>query len=228
MKIKLQYWCIVLLFTVGIALTVVFLNNSWSLLGLIFIGGGIIIFFIYFEQRWIKREYLKAGLIATLILAIVYGILEYVFFDATWNNWFKISEWFVAVFGDKYYYWAFMTIMNFTIVFFVSRKSIGLSLISIPLFAVNEDLFYWISKSIHEGGWVFPVGNWFDVRFPFLQGLGEPIYAFPYWPRFYLVGWILVSLLLVIQFKNFQSEKFLLAMGFFIYGSFLCILLCPI
>ncbi|MHA1132331.1 MAG: hypothetical protein ACTSQQ_16210, partial [Candidatus Helarchaeota archaeon] len=137
-------------------------------------------------------------------------------------------DWFVAAFGDKYYYWAFMTILNFTIVFLVSRKSIALSLASIPLFAVNEDLWYWITKSIHESHWVFPVGNWFDQRFPFLHGLGEPTYAFPYFPRFYFVGWILVSILLIIQLKNLQREQFLLGLGIFIYATFLCMFLVPV
>jgi hypothetical protein len=188
-----------------------------------FSAGGIIIFFMYFEQRWIKREYLKAGLYATLILATVYGILEYVLLDATWNNWFKISDWF----PNKYWYWGFMTILNFTIVFIISRKSIGLSIASIPIFAVNEDLLYWISKSIHEARWVFPVGNWFDQKFSFLQGLGEPTYSAPYFPRFYFVGWILVSILLIIQLKNLQGEEFLIALGFFVFASFLCVILVP-
>ena len=223
MRNSLQYSCCLILLAIGIAILISTINTILSLLGLMFIGGSIILFFIYFEQRWIKKKYLKYGLLATILLAIVYGILEYFFFDATWNNWFKISNWFVNVFGDKYYYWAFMTVLNFTIVFVVSRKSIALSLASIPLFAVTEDLWYWISKSIHEGHWVFPVGNWFDDLFPFLQGLGEGINSFPYWPRFYFVGWVLVSILLIIQFKDLQGSKFLIALGYFVWASFLFI-----
>jgi hypothetical protein len=220
MKLSLQNQCVIILIALGFLITIAFLNTFWSLLGFMLIGGGIILFFIYYEQRWIKREYLKRGLIATTLFAIIYGILEYIFFDATWNNWFKISDWF----PDKYYYWAFMTILNFLIVFAISRKSIALSLSSIPLFAVNEDLWYWITKSIHEARWVFPVGNWFDARFPFLQGLGDPIYQFPYWPRFYFVGWILISILLIIQFRNAQGFKLLIGVGFFLFASLLCIL----
>jgi len=219
MQLSLQNKCCLMLLGIGIAILIPTFNTVWSLFGLMLIGGSGIIFLIYYEQKWIKREYLITGLIATIILAIVYGILEYIFLDATWNNWFKISDWF----PDKYYYWAFMTVLNFTIVFVVSRKSIALSLASIPIFAVTEDLWYWITKSIHEMRWVFPVGNWFDVKFPFLQGLGEPIYSFPYWPRFYFVGWILVTLLLIIQFKNLQGSKFIIALGFFVWASFLCL-----
>ncbi len=228
MSITLQNKFVIFLLGIGIVISILFMNSMWLLLGFMFIGGSAILFFIFFEQRWIKREYLIHGLIACIVLAIVYGILEYVLFDSTWNNWFKISDWFVHLFGDKYYYWAFMTILNFAVVFLVSRKSIALSLASIPLFAVNEDLWYWITKSIHEARWVFPVGNWFDQEFPFLQGLGEPAYAFPYFPRFYFVGWILISILLIIQLKNLQGERFVIAVGFFIYASLLCMLLVPV
>lgn len=224
MPVKLQYKCCLILLAIGIVIAVLTIKTVWSLFGLMLIGGSIILFFVFFEQRWIKREYLKIGLIASIVLAIAYGILEYIFFDATWNNWLKISDWFVAVFGDKYYYWGFMTLLNFTIVFIFSRRSLALSLASIPLFAVNEDLWYWITKSIHEGHYVFPVGNWFDTRFPFLQGLGEPIPIFPEWPRFYFVGWILVSILIVIQLKNLQGRKFLIGLSVFVAASALCLL----
>ncbi len=212
------------IFGCGLCIALIFSNSYLVLLGYMFVGGGGILFLMNFERRWVKRNYLKKGLLATIVLAIVYGILEYIFFDSTWNNWFKISDWF----PNKYYYWGFMTILNFTLVFLISHKSIGLSLASIPLFAVNEDLWYWITKSIHELRWVFPVGNWFDQRFPFLQGLGDPIYSFPYWPRFYFVGWILVSILLIIQFKNLQGGNFLIGVGGFVYASCLCLLLIPV
>ena len=204
------------------------------------IGGALILFIVYFEQRWIKREYLKVGLIATIVLAIAYGVYEYILFDATWNSFFDIGRWFedgititigdwsIFLFGDKYYYWGFMTILNFTIVFIFSRKSVGLALSSIVLFAVNEDFTYWITKSVHELRYVFPVGNWFDTRFPFLQGLGEGIPVFPEWPRFYFVGWILLSIILVIQFKNLQGQKFLIAVGIFVGAAVFCTFLAII
>jgi len=176
------------------------------------------------EKKWIDSKYLKYGLLATIVFAIVYGILEYILFDATWNNWFKISDWFPS----KYYYWIFMAVLNFSIVFIVSRKSLALSIMSIPLFSVNEDLCYWITKSIHEGNYVFPVNNWFDQMFPFLRGLGEPIPFFPSWPRFYFVGWILISILIIIQFKNLEEKKFLALFGVFIGASLCCLFIVPI
>ena len=224
MHLTLQSKCCLILLASGFVIVIPTLNTVWSLFGLMLIGGAIILFLIYYEQRWIKREYLKNGLTASIILAIFYGVYEYIFFDATWNKFFHVADWFVQVFGDKYSYWAFMTVLNFSIVFVFSRKSLALSLSSIPLFAVNEDLWYWITKSIHELRYVFPVGNWFDQRFPFLQGLGEPLPILPEWPRFYFVGWLLVSILLVIQFKNYQERKFLLALSIFIAASALCVL----
>jgi len=218
-KIKLQYLISIILLVLGIILELIFFNTIWSLLGLMFIGGGTILFTIYFEQKWVKKEKLKWGLIATIVFAIIYGILEYILFDSTWNNWFKISDWF----PDKYYYWAFMTILNFSITIIVSRGSVALSLSSIPLFAVNEDLWYWISKSIHELNYVFPVNNWFDQRFPFLMGLGNHIPFFPYWPKFYFVGWLLLSILIFIQFKNLKGKKFLISMIIFVITCFVCI-----
>jgi hypothetical protein len=223
-KIKLQYLVSIILIFIGIIITIFLLNSLWLLLGLMFIGGGIIIFFSYLEQKWVKKKYLKWGLLATIIFAIVYGILEYILFDSTWNNWFKISDWF----PNKYYYWAFMAILNFSITILVSRGSLSLSLSSIPLFAVNEDLWYWITKSIHELEYVFPVKNWFDQKFSFLQGLGEPIPFLPYWPRFYFVGWLLISILIVIRFKEFKDKKFLYSTIIFIGSCFLCLFLVPI
>lgn len=228
MELSLQNKCCLILLGIGIAIVIPTFNTVWALLGIMFVLGSVLIFFIYFEQRWIKREYLKWGLIATIVLAIVYGILEYLLFDATWNNWFHIANWMESVFGNKYAYWGFMTILNFTIVFLVSRKSLALSFASIPLFAVTEDLWYWITKSIHEVNYVFPVNNWFDDWFPFLQGLGEEIPIFPYWPRFYFVGWILVAILLVIQFKNVQDKKFLITFSVFIGASVGCLFLAII
>ncbi|MHA1264402.1 MAG: hypothetical protein ACTSRS_04125 [Candidatus Helarchaeota archaeon] len=206
-------------------ITIVFNDMVWALLGLMFMGAAIILFFIYFEQRWVKREYLQTGLWATIVLAIAYGVYEYIFFDAGWNKFFHLADWFVAVFGDKYYYWGFMTILNFSVVFLFSRKSIALSIAAIPLFAVNEDLWYWITKSIHELRYVFPVGNWFDTRFPFLHGLGEPLTGFTEFPRFYFVGWILVSILLFIQFRNLHDRAFLIALTAFTAASFFCVFL---
>lgn len=222
MQLSLQTKCCLILFIGGLIIAIPLIEMVWSLFGLMLIGGAIILFFIYFEQRWVKREYLKFGLIATIVLAVSYGILEYLLLDATWNTYFHLGNWFESVFGDKYYYWGFMTILNFTIAFIFSRKSLALSLTSIPLFAVNEDLWYWITKSFHELRYVFPVDNWFDDRFPFLQGLGEPLTGFTEFPKFYFVGWILVSILLIIQFKNYQGTKFLIALGIFIITSALC------
>lgn len=222
-KIKLQYLVSIILIVIGIIITIFLFNSLWLLLGLMFIGGGIIIFFSYLEQKWVKKKYLKWGLLATIIFAIVYGILEYILFDSTWNNWFKISDWF----PNKYYYWAFMAILNFSITVLVSRGSLSLSLSSMPLFAVNEDLWYWITKSIHELEYVFPVGNWFDQKFSFLQGLGEPIPFFPYWPRFYFVGWLLISILIVIRFKEFMDKRFLYLTIIFIGSCFLSLILVP-
>lgn len=222
MQLSLQNKCVVIMIGIGLLIAIPLFNTFWSLLGLMLIGGGIIIFFIFYEQKWIKREYLISGLLANIILAIAYGVYEYLFFDATWNDFFVISEWFPG--PDKYFYWGFMTLLNFTVVFIFSRKSIALSLASVPLFAVNEDLWYWITKSIHETHYIFPVGNWFDDRFPFLQGLGEPLPVMPYFPRFYFVGWILISILLIIQFKNLEGRKFLLALAAFITASSLFLL----
>lgn len=220
-KIKIQYIISIFLIIFGIFITIPLLNTPWSLLGLMFIGGGIIIFFSYFEQKWVKKSYLKWGFLATIIFAIVYGILEYIFFDATWNNWFKISDWF----PNKYFYWAFMTILNFSIVILSSRGSLALSLSSIPLFAVNEDLLYWITKSIHEFNYVFPVQNWFDQKFPFLQGLGEAIPIPPFFPKFYFVGWILISILLVLKIKKLKGRKFIFTLIVFIICCILSTLL---
>ncbi len=228
MSLSLQYKSCIILVTVGLAIAIPLFQTIWSLFGLMLVGSALILFFVYFEQRWIKREYLKRGLIATIILAIFYGVYEYIFFDATWNSFFDIGLWFEQVFGDKYYYWGFMTILNFTIVFIFSRKSVGLALSSIVLFAVNEDFTYWITKSVHELRYVFPVGNWFDTRFPFLQGLGEGIPVFPEWPRFYFVGWILVSIILVIQFKNLQGQKFIIAVCIFVGAAVFCTFLAII
>ncbi|MHA1786131.1 MAG: hypothetical protein ACTSVY_09965 [Candidatus Helarchaeota archaeon] len=223
-EMKLQYKCsLALIFTGSISL-IFFWNNPWLLLSLMFILGGFLILIIYLEKKWIKQEYLKYGIIATIALAVVYGMLEYVLFDSTWNNWFKISDWF----PDKYYYWIFMALLNFSIVFIASRKSLALSAMAIPLFSVNEDLWYWISKSIHQGTYVFPVSNWFDVKFPFLHGLGEPIPFLPFWPRFYFVGWLLISILIVIQLKNLEDKKFLIALGIFVGACFSCMLLVPL
>ncbi len=225
---RVQYKCCLILSAIGIAIFFLTVDTVWSLFGIMLVAGSLILFFVYFEQKWVKREYLKNGLIASIILAIIYGIFEYLFFDAKWNDFFRISEWFIVTFGDKYYYWGFMTILNLSIVLIFSRGSVALGLSSIPLFAVNEDLWYWITKSMHELEYVFPVGNWFDTRFPFLQGLGEPLPIFPEWPRFYFVGWILVSIILVIQFKNYQNRKFLIALSIFIAASALCVLLAII
>ncbi|MHA1310527.1 MAG: hypothetical protein ACTSQO_06320 [Candidatus Helarchaeota archaeon] len=223
-QIKLQYKISIILISTGLIISIILFNTFWSLLGLMFIGGGLILAIIYYEQKWIKRKYLKWGLTGTLIFSIVYGILEYTLFDSPWNNYFKISDWF----PDMYYYWAFMTILNFSIIIIASRGSIAMSLSSIPLFATNEDLWYWLSQSIHELNYVFPVSNWFDKRFPFLRGLGEPLPFFPYFPRFYLVGWILISILLIIQFKNLQGKKFIISILCFITACFGCLLLIPV
>ena len=93
MQLSLQNKCCLILLAIGIVIFVLTLNTVWMLLGLMLGLGSILIFIIYFEQRWIKREYLKWGLIATIVLAIVYGILEYFLFDATWNTWFNIADW---------------------------------------------------------------------------------------------------------------------------------------
>jgi len=223
LKWKIQYISSLLMILIGILIYFVLYQTIFTLLGIMLAVGGLIICISYAEQKWVKRKYLKWGLLSTVIFAIVYGILEYVFFDSTWNNWFKISEWFPS----KYYYWGFMAILNFTIVIITSRGSFALSITAIPLFSVNEDLFYWISKSIHEMTYVFPVDNWFDTKFPFLKGLGEPIPVMPYWPRFYFVGWILVSALLIIQLKKYEGKKFIVALIVFITLSFLCLLLVP-
>ncbi|MBD3229312.1 MAG: hypothetical protein GF329_14100 [Candidatus Lokiarchaeota archaeon] len=223
-KLKIQYICSFILIIIGIIIAIIFSNSFLSLLGYMLVAGGIILSIIYLEQKWLKQKYLKWGLIATISFAVIYGILEYVFFDATWNNWFKISDWF----PNKYFYWAFMTILNFSIVILASRGSLALSLSSIPLFAVNEDLWYWITKSIHELNWVFPVPNWFDEKFPFLHGLGGAISIPPFCPKFYFVGWILVSILLLLMFKKLKGQKFLICLVVFIscslFSTFLVII----
>lgn len=221
-RLLLQYKCSILLIGIGIGILIPFYNTFLSLLGVMFMGGGFILFLIYYEQKWINRKYLKWGLIAAILFSIVYGILEYVLFDSTWNNWFKISDWF----PNRYSYWIFMAMSNFIIVFIASRKSIALSLMSILIFIFNEDLWYWISKSIHELNYVFPVYNWFDEFFP-LQGLGEPIPIFPYWPRFYFVFLILISIVIFVQFKNLEGKKFLITLAIYIGACFLCLLLVP-
>ncbi len=217
-----QYKCSIILFGIGIGILIPFYNTFWSLLGVMFMGGGFGIFLIYYEQKWINRTYLQMGLIATILFSIVYGILEYLFFDTDWNNWFQISDWF----PNKYFYWTFMTISNLIIVFIASRKSIALSLLSALAFMVNEDLWVMISKSLHEFNYAFPVYNWYDDFFP-LQGLGEPIPIFPYWPRFYFVFLILISILIFVQFKNLEGKKFLITLAIFIGACFLCLLLVP-
>ncbi|MHA1312521.1 MAG: hypothetical protein ACTSRB_01265 [Candidatus Helarchaeota archaeon] len=223
-ELKLQYKCAIVLILTGVIIIIFAWYSFLVLSGLILFCGGAIIIGIYLENRWIKPEYLKYGLIATTSFAIIYGILEYIFFDATWNDWFKIS----ALFPNKYFYWIFMTILNISIVLLASRGSGALAMISVPLFSVNEDLLYWITKSFHEIHWVFPVKNWFDEKFPFLQGLGNPIPFFPFFPRFYLVGWILCSILIVMQFKNLEGKNFLICFGIFIGASIFCGLILPL
>ncbi|NVM01710.1 MAG: hypothetical protein HWN67_05220 [Candidatus Helarchaeota archaeon] len=197
-------------------------GTFWSVAAILIMAGGFVIFLIYYEKPWIEKKYLKRGLIFTLLFAIVYGILEYVFFDATWNYWFKISAWFPS----KYLYWVFMAVLNFSLVFIISKKSIALGFLSVPLFSVNEDLWYWITKSIHNGIYVFPVPNWFDQRFP-VYGLGEPIPFFPFWPRFYFVLWTLITILLFIQFKDLENKKLLISVCIFCGTSFIFLLLIP-
>lgn len=184
--------------------------------------GGCAIFLIYYERKWIKLEYLKISLLATLLFAVIYGILEYMLFDSKWNNWFKLSK----MFPTKYGYFIFMALLNFSLVFFLSKKSLALSILSIPLFSVNEDLSYWLTKSVHTGRYIFPVPNWFDLRFD-IFGLGEPIPFFPYWPRFYFLGWILIAILLIILFNEFNDKKFIIIVGIYCGCSFLCLLLIP-
>ena len=220
MQLSLQYKCCLILAVVGLAITIPLINTVWSLFGIMLICGAFLLLFMYFEQRWIKSEYLKWGLMATMLYALIYGVLEYTLFHSPWNNWFRLSEWF----PNMGYYWAFMAVTNFAITFLASRKSLALAFASIPLFSVNEDLWFWISQSIHEARYVFPVGNWFEDSFPFLQGLGEPIGIFPFLPRFYFVGWILLSILFVIQFKNLQGRKFLIFLGVYVLASALCLL----
>ncbi|MHA1377918.1 MAG: hypothetical protein ACTSRG_06015 [Candidatus Helarchaeota archaeon] len=222
MNLKLQYKFVLLLIISGSVLYIFSFKTFLSLFAIMLTVGGSAIFLIYFEKRWIEQKYLIRGLVSTLLFAVVYGILEYVFFDATWNYWFKIS----SLFPSKYFYWIFMAILNFTLVFYFSHKSIALSTLSIPLFSVNEDLWYWITKSIHNGTWVFPVPNWFDQRFS-IFGLGEPIPFFPFLPRFYFVGWFLIGILFYIQFKNLEGRKFIISVGIYCVFSFLCLLLVP-
>ncbi len=222
MKISLQNKCAMILILSGTAMVLITFWTTLSILGMLLAAGGLGIFLIYHEKKWIDSKYLKNGLIFTLLFAIIYGFLEYFFFDATWNYWLKISAWFPS----KYLYWVFMASLNFTLVLITSRKSLALSFLSVPLYSVNEDLFYWIAKSIHNGKYVFPVPNWFDQRFP-IFGLGEPIPFFPFWPRFYFIGWILITILLYIQFKNLEGKKFLIVSGIFCICSLFSLLLMP-
>jgi len=222
MKISLQYKWALILMIFGAILFISTLSIFWSVAGIALAAGGLGILLIYLEKKWIEHEYLKNGLIFTLLFAIIYGILEYIFFDSTWNYWFKIS----AFFPNKYFYWIFMAVLNFSLVFIFSHKSFALSIMSIPLFSVNEDLWYWITKSVHNGIWVFPVPNWFDQRFS-IFGLGEPIPIFPFFPRFYFVGWILIGLLIFIQNKNPEDKEFSIFVLVYCICSFACLLLVP-
>ncbi len=222
MELKLHIKIAFLMMLFGGIFFIIAFNTFWSVAGILILAGGFGIFLIYYEKPWIEKKYLKKGLIFTLFFAIVYGILEYVFFDATWNYWFKISAWFPS----KYLYWVFMAVLNFSLVFVISRKSIALAFLSVPLFSVNEDLWYWITKSIHHGIYVFPVPNWFDQRFP-VFGLGEPIPFFPFFPRFYFILWSLIVILLIIQFKDLENKNLIISICIFCVCSFLLLLLVP-
>ncbi|MFX0135288.1 MAG: hypothetical protein ACFFDN_16710 [Candidatus Hodarchaeota archaeon] len=221
MDLSLHNKCALLMIIGGGIFFIITFGTFWSVAGILIMAGGFGIFLIYYEKTWVEKKYLKRGLFFTLFFAIVYGILEYVLFDATWNYWFKISAWFPS----KYLYWVFMAVLNFSLVFILSR-SLALSFLSVPLFSVNEDLFYWLTKSIHNGIYVFPVPNWFDQRFS-VYGLGEPIPFFPFWPRFYFVLWTLITILLFVQFKDLENKNLLISLCVFCSCSFLSLLLIP-
>ena len=126
-----------------------------------------------------------SALLGITIYSIIYGVLEYFLFHSpNYDGWLKISKYF----PNMYFYWSFMLLsaIGFTAIF--CRHWI-ITLWSMWLFPVVEDLFFFISLGIHQQKYPFPVSNWYDEAFWIAKilKLGQPLTFVPYIPNFYFV-----------------------------------------
>ena len=120
-----------------------------------------------------------------LAYSATYGVLEYIAFHSpNYNGALKISKYF----PNMYFYWTFMLLTAVGITFAFCRNWIS-AFWSMWLFPVIEDLFFFISLSIHEHHFPFPVSNWYDEAFSITKfiRLGQATMFWPFFPRFYYI-----------------------------------------
>ena len=101
------------------------------------------------------------GLLGITIYSIIYGVLEYfLFHSSNYGGFLKISKYF----PNMYFYWSFMLLsaIGFTAIF---CRHWVITLWSMWLFPVLEDLFFFISLGLHKQEYSFPVSNWYDDAF---------------------------------------------------------------
>ena len=116
-----------------------------------------------------------------LVYSATYGVLEYIAFHSpNYNGALKISKYL----PNMYFYWAFMYLTAVGITFAFCRNWIS-AFWSMWLFPVIEDLFFFISLSIHEHHFPFPVSNWYDEAFSITKfiRLGQATMFWPFFPR---------------------------------------------
>ena len=146
------------------------------------------------------------GLLGITIYSIIYGVLEYFLFHSpNYDGFLKISKYF----PNMYFYWSFMLLsaIGFTGIF---CQHWIITLWSMWLFPVLEDLFFFISLGLHKQEYPFPVSNWYDDAFWIAKvlKLGQPISSFPYFPNFYLVFPLiyLFGIVMLITHQKMKSE----------------------
>jgi len=112
-------------------------------------------------------------------------VLEYAAFHSpNYDGVLKISKYFPSM----YFYWTFMLLTAIGITFACCQNWI-LTLWSMWLFPVLEDLAFFIALGFHQRRFPFPVSNWYDDAFYIakLVHLGQATTFWPFAPRFYYI-----------------------------------------
>ena len=94
-----------------------------------------------------------SALLGITVYSIIYGVLEYFLFHSpNYDGFLKISKYF----PNMYFYWSFMLLsaIGFTAIF---CQHWIITLWSMWLFPVLEDLFFFISLGLHKREYPFPV-----------------------------------------------------------------------
>jgi len=139
------------------------------------------------EDPEVHKNIFLRGFIAAFIYSIAYGFYEYFVV----YNYIKLGD----IFGTPVINWIIMYVGVLLVVGLATKFKIEHMIFGLFFMAMLEDVVFWMCLWADKGAYPYPAGNWWDdmiASFRVLGGLGWPIPFWPYFPFYYIPGFIIV------------------------------------